>query len=112
MDVDDLGSSSVALDSSESLTTPPSATMEIEEISNFVTAKDWTFDDILSRGVNFKAIPRVDVARKSLEDISKLVRKHEKDGIPLVMSNWHRRAGWEASIFQPAWLKKREGDIG
>jgi hypothetical protein len=75
-----------------------------------VSTRGWTLEDILAQSANFYAVPAKNVEHLAADEIEFSVRDFEESGIPLLMQNWHKRPGWNPTLFSPSWLHDNEGD--
>ncbi|KAF9265492.1 hypothetical protein L218DRAFT_827369, partial [Marasmius fiardii PR-910] len=62
--------------------------------------RGWKFDDLVSQP-GFIAVPRVSADSESLTEA---IRKHEENGVPLVIEGFHKLTNWPVKLFDPKWL--------
>jgi len=74
-----------------------------------ISTRGWNLKDLLARGGNFYEIPTADVTSLHDLEIQKLIERHEKSGIPLLMTGFHRRPSWDSVMFSAEWLRDVEG---
>ena len=61
-----------------------------------VSTKGWTLDSLIKSNGNFCAVERVPARSDALLDI---VKKHERNGVPLVIEGFHEHKKWPANMF-------------
>jgi hypothetical protein len=60
-----------------------------------ITTKDWTLENILSRGTNIEPVDRVASDHSCLEA---QIREHERGGLPLIIEGVHHHRRWNARL--------------
>ncbi|KAI0637005.1 hypothetical protein C8Q77DRAFT_1051081 [Trametes polyzona] len=74
-----------------------------------ISAKDWSVPELCEKYSNFEPVRRIsalmgnDALRKELE-------AYDRDGVPLVVEDWHRHESWSHDIFNLEWLLRSSGD--
>ncbi|KAI5778274.1 hypothetical protein EDC01DRAFT_369097 [Geopyxis carbonaria] len=76
---------------------------------------DIDVDGVIRDTANFKSVARIDALTlatdEDFEHVKNLIQNEVvKEGMPLVIENWHRRGDWPKWIFDPSWLRKNYGN--
>ncbi|KAF9454665.1 hypothetical protein P691DRAFT_656001 [Macrolepiota fuliginosa MF-IS2] len=61
-----------------------------------ISARGWTFDELLGKGERFKPATRVSCTSQGLNT---RIHEYEDLGVPLVIENWHQESHWPEDIF-------------
>lgn len=75
-------------------------------------AAKWNPDYLRSASHNVLPVPRMSALGSSKEDIFKAIVKHENDGIPLIISDFHKTDHWNPEILDPKWILENFGNEG
>lgn len=72
----------------------------------FFTCRGISFGGLLAAyPLKFKAAPRLSVLAHNEDAIRETIRYHEKQGIPLVLSDLDKTPLWDHKLLSPEWLR-------
>ncbi|KZT11347.1 uncharacterized protein LAESUDRAFT_642015 [Laetiporus sulphureus 93-53] len=77
-------------------------------VNSSITAKGWKLERLLQKGKNFVNIRRVSMEHPEM--VRKAIDEHEREGVPLVIQDWHKHAQWAKQIFDADWLLEKYGN--
>lgn len=86
--------------------TPPRSTEATGTITvdrAALSTKDCTLETLLASGKRFRPVERVSAL---LDDdaLRDAIRRHETDGLPMIIERWHERPAWRKDLFTIDWL--------
>ncbi|KAF8623479.1 hypothetical protein AX15_006263 [Amanita polypyramis BW_CC] len=58
-----------------------------------ISVQGWSFDDLVSKSSNFKAVRRISALNKASLNPAEL-DKYDKEGVPLIIEDFHRHPRW------------------
>ncbi|KAI0341657.1 hypothetical protein BDW22DRAFT_1331922 [Trametopsis cervina] len=73
-----------------------------------ISAKDWTFDNVLQQGERFKPVKRISALSPGLE-IARAIEQHEASGEPLIIEGYQKAEKWSKDLFNVDWLIQNHG---
>lgn len=68
------------------------------------TWSTFSFDDLIQSSDKFRAVERFSAAQCSKEDLFNLIWEHERNGIPIIISDLHLSDAWDSHLLSPEWL--------
>lgn len=68
-------------------------------------SRSWNANNIQKLGHNVEQVERISIADLTEESLSTLIQSRVvRDGLPLVISDFHKTDAWDPEIFTPEWL--------
>lgn len=64
----------------------------------------FSFDDLIHSSDQFIAVERFSAAQCSKVDLFNLIWEHERNGIPIIISDLHLSDAWDSHLLSPEWL--------
>ncbi|KAI9064403.1 hypothetical protein FKP32DRAFT_1611459 [Trametes sanguinea] len=74
-----------------------------------ITSKGWSVPELCRKYEKFQPVRRIS-ALSPPDVIAKALEEYEQDGLPLIISDWHKHPKWPQDIFNLEWLIQTSGD--
>lgn len=68
------------------------------------TTDGWTFQGLLDRGERMQPVERVSASQPA-NALRDAIRRHELEGLPMIIEGWHERESWPEELLTAKWLR-------